>query len=165
MKNLKLDAYVIGLRKLNKGEKDSGAWVDLTQDREEVEEYIDTIVGYDSCTIYDFETSLAIDVKTGTDIYILLDLVEVLKATDYPESVVNNILEQCSNIENVIDIINNQSFDCYDEIKNEEDLGYILAEFLELPEIGRRYFNYENYGRDAVFEGWHIDCGAAVYIY
>ena len=165
MKKIELSVYLANLKKYNENKKDYGTWVDFTQDREDVKEQVELIIKYDDYAIHDSETNLAIDIKENTSIETLLDLIEVLEVTEYPLSVINNILSQHFYIEDAIEVLENESFDCYDDIENKKDLGYILAEFLELPEIGRRYFNYENYGRDAVFEGWHIDCGAAVYIY
>ena len=165
MKKIELSVYLVNLKKYNENKENYGSWVDLTQDRESVEEQVDTIVGYDDCAIHDSETNLEIKIKVDTSIETLLDLVEVLEATDYPESVVNNILSQYVYIEDAIDIIGDESFSFYDEVEDEEDLGLALAEFLELTETGRIYFNYESYGRDATYEGWYIGCGAAVYIY
>ena len=165
MKKIELSVYLVNLKKYNENKENYGSWVDLTQDRESVEEQVDTIVGYDDCAIHDSETNLEIKIKTDTDIYILLDLVEVLKTTDFSEPVINNILSQYVYIEDAIDVINNQSFDYYDNVNNEEELGYILAEYLGLTENVRSYFNHENYGRDAALEGWHIAHGAAVCIF
>ena len=61
--------------------------------------------------------------------------------------------ERAGNIKDLINLA--QNLDCYwlyPGVQNEEDYGYYLIDELdelELPEEAKKYFMYENYGRDA----------------
>ena len=162
-----MNIYLVNLRKYNKRERDYGSWVDLTQDRKDVEEQVRLVIGKDDYEIHDFETNLEINIKVDTSIETLLDLVEALEFVDYPESVVNNLLEQYKNksLDKAVTDIEYGEIDYYENVETKEELGRALAEDIKLTETGRIYLNYADFGADAVLEGWYIGCGAAVYIH
>ena len=161
MKNLELNIYLVSCR------WEYGEWVDLTQDRDEVNGQIERLIGDDNYAIHDLKTNLKVEIKEDTSIETLFNLVEALVFVDYPLSVVNNLLEQYKDksLDKAVTDIEYGEIDYHEYVENKEELGRALAEDIKLTETGRIYFNYESFGHDAVLEGWYIGCGAAVYIH
>lgn len=163
-----INIYVANLSKYNEGRL-VGEWLELPMHEDNMNEILDKILGSDEeYAIHDYECEINIEIKEYTNIFTLNETAERLE--DFDIDIVNALLEIYSDIDEVIEVIENGDFIILNNIKNEENLGYAAIEeldMLEIPEHLKNYFDYQKYGYELTMDNWNIvpELSVAVYTY
>ena len=158
-----LSGYLSNLGKYTEG-RPAGEWVSFPTTAEHLKEVFDRIgidgKNYGELHITEYQSSIAGLAGKLTELESLDELnylSELLKMQfDDDREKFTAAITYGDHTRDLQDIINlAQNLDCYwlyPSVKNEEDYGHYLIEELdelELPEEAKKYFMYEEYGRDA----------------
>ena len=158
-----LEAYISNLGKYAKG-RPAGEWVRFPTTAEQMKEVFDRIgidgKNYEAWHITEYRSDipgLAQHLGEHEHIDELNYLGELLKMQDDGDrekfAAAMEIGDHAGSVQQLINLA--QNLDCYwlySSVTNEEEYGYYLIDELdelELPEEAKKYFMYENYGRDA----------------
>lgn len=161
--------YLTNLGKYNEGEL-VGQWLELPATDEEIvrTQWNILIDGekYEECFITDYEDS-PISIGEYDNLDYLNEVAEEYEnLTSEEQDVLTHLLNYYGyDFNRAIEIIKNTDYMILNDIENEIDLGYALAEDLEIPEHLKNYIDYEAIGREATFSGWQIENNTAYYIY
>ena len=158
-----LEAYISNLGKYAKG-RPAGEWVRFPTTAEQMKEVFDRIgidgKNYEAWHITEYRSDipgLAQHLGEHEHIDELNYLGELLKMQDDGDrekfAAAMEIGDHAGSVQQLINLA--QNLDCYwlySSVTNEEEYGYYLIDELdelELPEEAKKYFMYEDYGRDA----------------
>ena len=158
-----LEAYISNLGKYAKG-RPAGEWVRFPTTAEQMKEVFDRIgidgKNYEAWHITEYRSDipgLAQHLGEHEHIDELNYLGELLKTQDDGDrekfAAAMEIGDHAGSVQQLINLA--QNLDCYwlySSVTNEEEYGYYLIDELdelELPEEAKKYFMYEDYGRDA----------------
>ena len=161
--------YLTNLGKYNEGEL-VGQWLDLPATDEDIEKIKKAILidgeEYEEMFITDYEDS---PIKIHE--YDSLDyLNEVAEAYENLSDTEKKVLSHYMNyhgyeFKEAKEKLDEGDYLIYENIKDEEALGYELAENMEIPKHLENYINYEAIGNDATCSGWVIDKDEEMAIY
>jgi len=160
--------YLTNLGKYNEGEL-VGQWLKLPATDEEILRTQQNILidgkKYEECFITDYEDS-PISIGEYENLDYLNEIAKAYENLTREEQDILTYLLNCYDYDftKAIEIIKNSDYIILNDIKNEIDLGYALAEDWEIPEHLKNYINYETIGREAIFSGWQIENNVAYYI-
>lgn len=161
--------YLTNLGKYNEGEL-VGQWLELpATDEEIVRTHWNILIDgekYEECFITDYEDS-PISIGEYDNLDYLNEVAEEYEnLTSEEQDVLTHLLNYYGyDFNRAIEIIKNTDYMILNDIENEIDLGYALAEDWEIPEHLKNYIDYEAIGREATFSGWQIENNKAYYIY
>lgn len=161
--------YLTNLGKYNEGEL-VGQWLELPATDEEIvrTQWNILIDGekYEECFITDYEDS-PISIGEYDNLDYLNEVAEEYEnLTSEEQDVLTHLLNYYGyDFNRAIEIIKKADYMILNDIENETDLGYALAEDWEIPEHLKNYIDYEAIGREATFSGWQIENNKAYYIY
>ena len=158
-----LSGYLSNLGKYTEG-RPAGEWVSFPTTAEHLKEVFDRIgidgKNYGELHITEYQSSIAglagklTELESLDELNYLSELLKMQFDDDREKFVA--AMEYGDHTRDLQDIINlAQNLDCYwlyPTVQNEEDYGYYLIDELdelELPEEAKKYFMYEDYGRDA----------------
>ncbi len=152
--------YLTNLGKYNEG-KLVGQWVELPVNEEELKE-VKKVIGiserYEEWFITDWEES-PLEINEYDNVSMLNQIAQVYEEMTEEERVVLEFMLKYEGIEweNALEIISNYDYICYEDIKDEYDLGKRITEDWEIPQRLEYYINYEQIGFDSEYdEGWTI---------
>lgn len=155
--------YLTNLGKYNEGEL-VGRWVELPcSDFEEILKEIG-IDGeeYEEYFITDYETDIGLKIDEYDNLDELNDIAEETDGLGNSELIIlQAILESYSNnFKEALEVFKSGDYMVFFDVKNNYDLGYEYMEMTdglsEMPEHLKSYFDYESYGRDLSYDGFHI---------
>jgi len=161
--------YLTNLGKYNEGEL-VGQWLELPATDEEIVRTQRNILidgeRYEEYFITDYEDS-PISIGEYENLDYLNEVAEEYEnLTSEEQDVLTHLLNYYGyDFNGAIEIIKKADYMILNDIENEFDLGYALAEDWEIPEHLKNYIDYEAIGRDATFSGWQIENNTAYYIY
>lgn len=163
-----LNIYIANLGKYNEGQL-VGKWLELPCSDEEIFNTLKEIginKEYEEYAIHDYECSVeGMIVPEYASISMLNDLANELEDMEaYKIKLIEALLEskmitQDDILENNYDLDDYRFVELDEDIYNKEKaLGYALIEIgcLEISKEIEPYFDYEKYGRDAIFDGAFI---------
>ena len=159
-----LSGYLSNLGKYTEG-RPAGEWVSFPTTAEHLKEVFDRIgidgKNYGELHITEYQSSIAglagklTELESLDELNYLSELLKMQFDDDREKFVA--AMAYGDHTRDLQDIINlAQNLDCYwlyPTVRSEEDYGYYLIDELdelELPEEAKKYFKYEEYGRDAV---------------
>lgn len=152
--------YLTNLGKYNEGYL-VGKWIELPMDQEDLDEAKKEIginEQYEEWFITDWDES-PIEIDEYDDIDTLNEIAEAFEEMDETEKEVYEFMVRYEGMEwqQAIEKIKNQDYLCYQEVKDEWDLGHAIAENWEIPQNLEFYIAYEKIGRDSQYnEGWTL---------
>ena len=161
--------YLTNLGKYNEGDL-VGEWLELPATEKEIEESLKRIgidgVNYEEYFITDYEDSI-FKIEEYSNLEFLNEIAEKIENLNDDEKIIFEYLKDYLNydFEKAFEIIENQDYLYYADVKNEEDLGEAISEDWEIPENLINYIDYEAIGRDATFENWDIYKNIAICLY
>jgi len=160
--------YVTNLGKYNEGEL-IGEWLELPATDEEIvrtQWAIQLDDEYEEYFITDDEDS-PIEIYEYSNLDYLNRVAESYEDLNESEKEVLTHLTKYHgyDYDKAIEVIEKGEYTTYSDVKTEEDLGYALAENMEIPEHLKTYINYETIGREGTYSGWYIDNNTAYCIY
>lgn len=119
---------------------------------------------YEEYFITDYENSL-IKIDQYDNLERLNELAELLKDLDKEEKKIFKFFMEYLNYKDkeALEKLKEGDFTYYSDVKNKSDLGYALAENMEIPEHLKVYIDYEAIGRTATFDGWYLFENIAIY--
>ena len=161
--------YLTNLGKYNEGDL-VGEWLELPATEKEIEESFKRIgidgINYEEYFITDYEDSI-FKIEEYSNLEYLNEIAEKIENLNDDEKIIFQYLKDYQNydFEKTFEIIENENYLYYANIKNEEDLGEAISEDWEIPENLINYIDYEAIGRDATFENWDIYKNIAICLY
>ena len=161
--------YLTNLGKYNEGDL-VGKWLELPATEKEIEESFKRIgidgINYEEYFITDYEDSI-FKIEEYSNLEYLNEIAEKIENLNDDEKIIFQYLKDYQNydFEKTFEIIENENYLYYANIKNEEDLGEAISEDWEIPENLINYIDYEAIGRDATFENWDIYKNIAICLY
>lgn len=159
-------AFITNLGKYNEGEL-VGEWVEFPIDEDEFEEILERIGindYYEEWFVTDYDCNLdsfnwsELGEYPGYDR--LNEFGELVESIDDIEAV-ENALEVNSDLEEVIEGLDNGSITFVSGINNDEDLGYYYIDMMGgiTSDLAEEYIDYEALGRDISFDSYEDDDG------
>lgn len=150
-----MKAYVTNLGKYNEGEL-VGKWLELPTTDEEIQKTLKEIgIGeeYEEYFITDYEDTHGIELGEYENIQELNEKAETL--AEYSDELIQAITESyTSDIDRVIEILENDNYVFYENMTLEEVAEELVDQCYNLPEIAQRYFDYSAFARDLGFDGY-----------
>lgn len=153
-----LKIYLTNLAKYNMGEL-IGKWVDLPVSDKELQKIILEILGDDEeIFITDYENDYDFKIDKYSNIDELNNIADRLYDIEKNQGIeiIKAAFQEFSNIEYVIEVLENENYSVISGISSEEELGdYLVDEgfFGEIPEQLEYYIDTTAIGRDAVLNG------------
>lgn len=161
--------FLTNLGKYNEGEL-VGQWLDLPATAEEIvrTQWNILIDGeeYEEYFITDYEDSPFV-VEEYHNLEFLNEVAEIWETLNEREKqIMDHLTNYCGyEFEKAAEKIKEGDYQIFDDISDEVELGYALAEDWEIPEHLKNYIDYESIGREATFSGWYIENRMAYYLY
>lgn len=156
--------YLTNLGKYNEGEL-IGEWLELPATKEEIQKTLKNIgIGkeYEEYFITDYEETNGIELGEYENIYELNEKAETL--AEHSDELIQAITESyTSDIDIIVEILENGSYTFYENMTLEEVAEQIVDECYDLPEIAQRYFDYEKFARDLSFDGYNETTTGVIY--
>lgn len=159
--------FITNLGKYNEGEL-VGKWLDLPCD--DLEEELASIgvaddSQYEEYFITDYENDWDYPVDEYEDLWVLNELAEQLADIDDAgdgDWLAAYMEAEGGNLEDALDNYENSTF--YPEMDLEDVARDIIEECYNLPEIAKRYFNYEAFAGDLGFDGYTETSYGVIYL-
>lgn len=150
-----MEAYVTNLGKYTEGQL-VGKWVDFPTDEEQFTKVLESIgvkenSAYEEYFITDYETSY-VDAYEALGEYPSID--DLNEFAELEEDEEFNALMEVVSYQEAKDIYENESYTYYAGMTLSDVAYWIVDECYDLPEIAKRYFNYDAFARDLGFDGY-----------
>ncbi len=150
-----MKACVTNLAKYTEGQL-VGKWVDFPMDEEQFTKVLESIgvkenSAYEEYFITDYETSY-IDAYEALGEYPSID--DLNEFAELEEDEEFNALMEVVSYQEAKEIYENESYTYYAGMTLSDVAYWIVDECYDLPEIAKRYFNYDAFTRDLGFNGY-----------
>lgn len=150
-----MKACVTNLAKYTEGQL-VGKWVDFSMDEEQFTKVLESIgvkenSAYEEYFITDYETSY-IDAYEALGEYPSID--DLNEFAELEEDEEFNALMEVVSYQEAKEIYENESYTYYAGMTLSDVAYWIVDECYDLPEIAKRYFNYDAFTRDLGFNGY-----------
>lgn len=150
-----MKACVTNLAKYTEGQL-VGKWVDFPMDEEQFTKVLESIgvkenSAYEEYFITDYETSY-VDAYEALGEYPSID--DLNEFAELEEDEEFNALMEVVSYQEAKEIYENESYTYYAGMTLSDVAYWIVDECYDLPEIAKRYFNYDAFTRDLGFNGY-----------